>query len=178
MPVWFETGIPQSWQWTLLAPYIASCPANMTHQLVWQNFPTLNILNNPNASNPVYGANISTNRTTVLSTNQTVVQFQWDAPGMAVGPDNAYTTHTSSNGTASQVAWVSQLNTTYTPLTLTGNNTGYTTQPGGFVFSDDGVVNGTMFVAIVDQFAPYVTPYNLSMINTAVIAGPALYQSG
>lgn len=30
MPVWFETGIPQSWAWTLLAPYISSCPANQS----------------------------------------------------------------------------------------------------------------------------------------------------
>ncbi|KKY17408.1 putative protein rds1 [Phaeomoniella chlamydospora] len=49
MPVWFETGIPQSWAWTLLAPYISSCPENQT-RLIWQNFPSLNILNQPNAA--------------------------------------------------------------------------------------------------------------------------------
>lgn len=47
MPVWFEVGTPQSWAWTLLAPYISSCPANQT-RLVWQNFPALHILNQPN----------------------------------------------------------------------------------------------------------------------------------
>ncbi|ROW07739.1 hypothetical protein VMCG_03451 [Cytospora schulzeri] len=47
MPVWFECGIPQSWAWTLLAPYISSCPAG-TKQLVWQNFPALHVLNQPN----------------------------------------------------------------------------------------------------------------------------------
>lgn len=47
MPVWFEVGVPQSWGWTLLAPYIAECPANQT-RLVWQNFPALSILNQPN----------------------------------------------------------------------------------------------------------------------------------
>ncbi|KAF1983674.1 hypothetical protein K402DRAFT_423541 [Aulographum hederae CBS 113979] len=47
MPVWFETGIPQSWAWSLLAPYISSCPANCT-RLAWQNFPALTIVNNPN----------------------------------------------------------------------------------------------------------------------------------
>lgn len=47
MPVWFECGIPQSWAWTLLAPYISSCPTG-TKQLVWQNFPALHILNQPN----------------------------------------------------------------------------------------------------------------------------------
>ena len=26
MPEWFETGVPQSWAWTLLSPWIKSCP--------------------------------------------------------------------------------------------------------------------------------------------------------
>ncbi|KAI1750483.1 hypothetical protein F4782DRAFT_246193 [Xylaria castorea] len=47
MPVWFEVGVPQSWAWTLLAPYIASCPQDQT-RLIWQNFPALRILNQPN----------------------------------------------------------------------------------------------------------------------------------
>ncbi|KAI1398370.1 ferritin-like domain-containing protein [Hypoxylon fuscum] len=47
MPVWFEVGIPQSWAWTFLAPYISSCPGNQT-RLIWQNFPPLRILNQPN----------------------------------------------------------------------------------------------------------------------------------
>lgn len=33
MPVWFEAGIPQSWAWTLLAPYISECPANSKSKL-------------------------------------------------------------------------------------------------------------------------------------------------
>ncbi|KAL6881761.1 ferritin-like domain-containing protein [Trichoderma longibrachiatum] len=47
MPEWHTVGIPQSWAWTLLAPYISSCPFNQT-RLVWQNFPALHILNQPN----------------------------------------------------------------------------------------------------------------------------------
>ena len=47
MPVWFEIGVPQSWAWTLLAPYISECPANQT-RLAWQNFPALSVLNQPN----------------------------------------------------------------------------------------------------------------------------------
>ncbi|KAK1774846.1 ferritin-like domain-containing protein [Copromyces sp. CBS 386.78] len=46
-PEWFQVGIPQSWAWTLLAPYISSCPENNT-RLVWQNYPALYILNQPN----------------------------------------------------------------------------------------------------------------------------------
>ena len=56
MPVWFEVGIPQSWAWTLLAPYIASCPADQT-RLVWQNFPALHILNQPNPAR-INGSNV------------------------------------------------------------------------------------------------------------------------
>jgi len=56
MPVWFEVGIPQSWAWTLLAPYISSCPANQT-RLIWQNFPALHILNQPNPAR-IDGANV------------------------------------------------------------------------------------------------------------------------
>lgn len=55
MPEWFEVGIPQSWAWTLLAPYISSCPADQT-RLAWQNMPSLRILNQPNPSR-VHGEN-------------------------------------------------------------------------------------------------------------------------
>ncbi len=47
MDVWFENGWPQSWAWSMLAPYISYCPENQT-RLAWQNFPVLQILNNPN----------------------------------------------------------------------------------------------------------------------------------
>ncbi|KAL8386771.1 hypothetical protein RB599_002084 [Gaeumannomyces hyphopodioides] len=49
MPEWHTPGIPQSWSWTFLAPHVASCPYNQT-RLVWQNFPALHILNQPNAA--------------------------------------------------------------------------------------------------------------------------------
>lgn len=49
MPVWFEVGVPQSWAWTLLSPYISSCPEG-TPQVIWQNYPALHILNQPNAA--------------------------------------------------------------------------------------------------------------------------------
>lgn len=46
MVEWFQLGIPQSWAWTLLAPFISTCPENQT-RLIWQNFPTLLLLTNP-----------------------------------------------------------------------------------------------------------------------------------
>ncbi|KAG5998407.1 hypothetical protein E4U54_002193 [Claviceps lovelessii] len=56
MPEWHTVGIPQSWQWTLLAPYISSCPAGQT-RLVWQNFPALHVLNQPNPAR-IDGSNV------------------------------------------------------------------------------------------------------------------------
>jgi hypothetical protein len=211
MPVWFETGIPQSWAWTLLAPYISSCPANTT-RLAWQNFPALHVLNQPNINRfspndtalgevtgmrPIdpsnstipedqscehlnvtgygCGPGISRNKSEPLSFPGKQVLFSWDEPGQCVGPNNSYITTTTA-GTPQFVAWVSQLNLTYTPLTLTGNNTGYTYQPAGEVFIGDPAVNGTMFVALTDSDL-FLTPFNLSMINPHV-AAVGVYQAG
>jgi len=213
-PVWFETGIPQSWSWTYLAPYISSCPANTT-RLAWQNFPTLHIVNNANVNRfspndtgafevtgrrigdpaistipanesclntDVVGYSckpaISRNRSEPLSFAGKKVLLQWEAPGLAVGPNNSYVTASSANGTDRYAMWVSQLNATYTPIVLTGNNTGYTFQPNGSVYGDgnDPIVNGTMFLAVTDSDL-FVTPFNLSMINPHVVA-LGMYMAG
>lgn len=201
MPVWFETGIPQSWQWTYLAPYISSCPANTT-RLAWQNFPALHVVNQANinrfspndtapyervgnrTSDPAIstipqnescinlnvtgfgcGPAISRNRSEPLSFPGKLVNLTWDAPGQSVGPNNSYVTSVSpAAGAPAFVAWVSQLNLTYTPLEITGNNTGYTYQPASEVYSGEGAANGTMFIAITDTDL-YLTPFNLSMIK-------------
>ncbi|KAL4808021.1 hypothetical protein BDV18DRAFT_134113 [Aspergillus unguis] len=213
MNVWFENGWPQSWQWTMLAPYISYCPEGTT-RLAWQNFPTLHILNNPNinrvsadetstdGSETVgdriidpsvsdiedgescidaegIGANcspdIARNRTEPLSYPGKTVYFEWEDPGRLVGPNNSYVTSTTA-GAPKWVGWSNQLNLTYSPLTLTGNNTGYTTQPSGFVFADDGIINGTMAVMLTD-YDLFVTPFNTSMLNPHIVA-MGLYQAG
>ena len=213
-PVWFETGIPQSWAWTYLAPYISSCPENTT-RLAWQNFPTLLIDNqaNPNrfspndtkphevvgdriadpsdstipadescvningTEHPGYscGPAIARNHSEPLSFPGKKINFTWEKPGQAVGPNNSYVTDTSA-GAPAYVAWVSQLNLTYTPLEVTGENTGFTYQPAAEVYEGDPSVNGTMFVALTDA-NPFLTPFNLSMINPHVVA-LGLYQAG
>ncbi|RFU75684.1 hypothetical protein TARUN_6577 [Trichoderma arundinaceum] len=87
MPEWHTVGIPQSWAWTLLAPYISSCPSNQT-RLIWQNFPALYILNQPNParinasdawnettggwSNTLSTKNISTSQLCFNATNKTL----------------------------------------------------------------------------------------------------------
>ncbi|KAF1959602.1 hypothetical protein CC80DRAFT_306445 [Byssothecium circinans] len=211
MPVWFETGIPQSWAWTYLAPYISECPQNTT-RLAWQNFPALFFVNqaNPNrvsandtqpnevignrVADPsnstippdescvnvnVTGYNcgpaIARNRSEPLSFPGKLVNLTWEQPGLPVGPNNSYVTATTA-GTPSFVAWVSQLNLTYTPLTVTGERKGYTYQPAGEVFEGDPAINGTMFVALTDA-DPFLTPFNLTMINPHVVA-LGLYQAG
>lgn len=214
MPLWFETGIPQSWAWTYLAPYISSCPANTT-RLAWQNFPALRIVNQPNPNrfspndtlpNEVVGTRIADpsnstipfnascvnvnattypgyscspaiahNRSEPLSFPGRLLNLTWESPGQAVGPNNSYVTSTSA-GTPKFVAWVSQLNLTYTPLEVTGQNEGYTYQPAGEVYQGDPMANDTMFVAITDEDL-FLTPFNLSMINGHVVA-LGLYQAG
>ncbi|OAX83257.1 hypothetical protein ACJ72_02387 [Emergomyces africanus] len=154
MPVWFEVGIPQSWAWSLLAPYIASCPSNQT-QLVWRNYPALRVINQPNPvrSNGSAAVNetlgpwlnslndtdipprercnasecgpaITQNRSIPLSSPERQVRLQWEAPGKPIGPNNSYVT-SSSAGAPAFVVWVTQLNVTYSPLT------GVTSSGGG-----------------------------------------------
>lgn len=212
MPVWFEVGVPQSWAWTLLAPFISSCPINQT-RLVWQNFPALWILNQPipYAANATSGLNTTTGpgvnsvntsiispgasclNSTGLGTNCSPaithtrysplsfpgrqVVLQWETSGKQVGPNNSYVTSTQARS-PKYVVWVSQLNITYTPLQVNGNSTrGTTTQPDLQTYQGDPAVNGTMFIAITDD-DPFLTSFNLSLINPHVVAGPALYQAG
>lgn len=65
---------------------------------------------------------------------------------------------------------------TYTPLTVTGDNSGTTIQPNGTVYAktpNDPIINGTSFVVITSKDL-YVTPYNISLVNDFVVAGPAV----
>ena len=202
MPVWFETAVPQSWAWTLLAPYISSCPANQT-RLAWQNFPALSVVNQPdparvNANMTMLGETagnssaapfnetaipasdsclnssivgedcspaITQNRSIPLSFIGREVFFEWDTAGKPVGPNNSYVTVAGDAADAPRyVAWVTQLNLTYSPLTITGPNTGSTFQPNVSTFAGDPAINGTMFVALTSTDI-FLSPFNLSMIN-------------
>ncbi|KAK7746553.1 hypothetical protein SLS62_009350 [Diatrype stigma] len=206
MPVWFEVGIPQSWAWTLLAPYIASCPENQT-RLIWQNFPKLTVLNQPNpartngsavynetlgdyantlstsdvtleegCNNSTCGPAITHNRSVPLSYPGRKVYLAWNNPGQAVGPNNSYVTTTSTTAVPQYAAWVSQLNVTYSPLLNISQNTAYTIQPNVSTIEGDPAINGTIFLALTDVDL-YVTPFNLSQINPHVLA-LSIYQAG
>lgn len=175
MPEWFQVGTPQSFHWTLLAPYIKSCPPE-NPRLPWQNFPTLYITNNPNGTDPKFGPAVTHNRTR-LSYPGREVTFTYDAPGRKVGPNDTYITNTTA-GAPKFAAWTSQLNTTYTPLYNINGNSVTARQPAGYLYDPKNpLVNGTIFVTLVDTDL-YVTPHNISLILPHVVAGPALYQSG
>jgi hypothetical protein len=211
MPVWFEVGIPQSWAWTLLAPYISSCPENTT-RLAWQNFPSLTILNSPNPAkiDPNQGpdqattgsdpsnstveesnacvstdselddcsARITNNRSIPLSYPGRPIHFSWGEAGQPIGPNNSYVTERSPVADAPRYAmFVSQLNATYVELQNITDVGATAIQPNTSTFAGDPAANGTMFIAITSN-NPYLTPYNLSMINPFVYAGPAIYQAG
>jgi len=181
MPEWFEIGIPQSFAWTLLAPYIKSCPAD-TPRLPWQNFPALIVTNNPNASDPnTYPPAITHNRTQ-LSYPGREVNFIFEDPGKHVGPNNSYVTNTTA-GAPAFAAWISQLNVTYTPLYNVvdpgnGTHSASAVQPEGYLyFKLNPLVNGTVFVVLTDTDL-YVTPHNVSLMLPHVVAGPEVYMAG
>ncbi|KAE8165249.1 hypothetical protein BDV40DRAFT_286258 [Aspergillus tamarii] len=156
MPVWFEVGVPQPWAWTLLAPYISSCPENR-----------------PGGVNSLNSTAVPSDASCV---NSTTLGFSCYTAIIHNRTQPLYLTSTSA-GDPKYVVWVTQLNVTYSPLEMTGDNRGSTIQPDVQAYARDPAVNGTMFIAITDS-DPYLSPFNLSMINPHVVAGPALYQSG
>ncbi|WVR03165.1 hypothetical protein IAU60_000155 [Kwoniella sp. DSM 27419] len=179
MPVFFETGISQAMSWSLLQPYLVSCPAE-NPRIEWPIFPALKVDNDANLLVDGYEAAITHNRTSLTEPGRQV-QLSWDAPRGNLSYDGLYNSSIGGNvtdPTPKYVAWINQLNTTYTEFTPSGNYSGTTIQPNGTVFPttpEDGVVNGTMFIALTDS-NPYVTPYNLSLLNDVIIAF-GLYQA-
>ena len=137
--------------------------------------------NEPNLLVDGYNAAITHNRTVPTEAGQNIT-FQWETPGQTVSYNDSYITSIGgsiANGSQPAfAAFINQLNVTYAPLTVTSNNTGYTSQPGGSVFNntDDPNINATSLVALTDTDL-YVTPYNLSLLNDHIFAW-GLYQSG
>ena len=83
-------------QWTLLAPYIVGCPENNT-RVQFQNFPALNITNNPNVSALALNATPAASRNeTSFTTPGQAIYLEWESPGKQVGPNNSYTTNTTA----------------------------------------------------------------------------------
>ncbi|GAA6037960.1 hypothetical protein JCM8097_009510 [Rhodosporidiobolus ruineniae] len=174
MPEWFETGIPQTYAWTLLSKYIKSCPPN-NPRIEFTRFPDLNITNQAYALGGQPG--INSNYTLTQPGGQ--IAFSWDEPGKTVGYDNSYVTSTVA-GQPKYLAWIDQLNVTYSPIMNISNSSGVWTAvadvPTGVVFPPEPQVVNSAFVSLVDDNI-YLTPYNLSLINNHTVAGPALFQA-
>ncbi|KAF1363660.1 hypothetical protein EJ07DRAFT_162877 [Lizonia empirigonia] len=111
---------------------------------------------------------ISRNRTEPLTFPGRKIFLEWEETGMAVGPNNSYVTSTTA-GEPKFLAWISQINTTYTPLEVTGPNQGWSWQPPNEVYQRNPAVNETVFVAVTDSDL-YLTSFNLTLINPHVRA--------
>lgn len=182
VPVWYETGVPQAWQWTLLSRYIASCPSHNV-PVGFSIFPRLNITNNPSvvqAGRKAGGPAIAHNTSKLLSPGDTV-KLSWDQPGKTQGPYNQKTSVLADDKTPRYVAFVNQYNVTYSALENVSKNgqktTGQVKLPGGDVFPGTGepTLAGSVFIAITNSNT-YYTPLNLTLINGATLAGPAILQ--
>jgi len=177
--VFFEAGIPQSWAWTLLAPWIQSCPEE--NPLVrWSNYPALTVVNNPTLAYAGSKAAVQTNRTALTQPGD-VIQFTWDAPGKTVGPDGQYIT-VKTGGDPRYAVFLQSYNATFVELTMTGERSATARVPSAVVFdtpiaSSGPSINGTAFAAIVDEKMD-LTPYNFTLITKRMVAGPAIFQAG
>ncbi|GAA6009446.1 hypothetical protein JCM11491_003559 [Sporobolomyces phaffii] len=169
-PEWFETGLPQAYGWTLLSPFIKSCPES-NPRIEWANFPALNITNQPDVFGGTPGIN---SNYTLTSGSGRLVTFEYEQPGKVTGYDDSYITSTVTTNPPKFAAFIGQLNVSYAPLFNVTNNTASAYVPESFVFYDQPQVVNTMFVSLVDQNIT-LTPYNLSMINNHTVAGPTWY---
>ncbi|TFK83959.1 hypothetical protein K466DRAFT_602409 [Polyporus arcularius HHB13444] len=87
---------------------------------------------------------------------------QNNQPGKNVGPDNKYNTSTkASQGKVCYMPYEVEIAADSFPSAHAPNDT---------------FINGTVFVMVTDA-NPVITPFNISMLNDHVVAGPALYQS-
>lgn len=184
VPVWFESGIPQAWAWTLLSPYITSCPSHNV-PVGFSIYPNLTVTNQRDiiqagrdAGGPAISHNVS-----ALSVPGQRVNLAWDAPGKLQGPYHQRTEILAADSTPRFAAFLAQYNVSYSALqdikTRGNKTTAWTKLPAGQVLpgSSQSTINGTSFVAITNSDSFY-TPLNLTLINGATIAGPAIFQAG
>jgi hypothetical protein len=207
MPVWFESGISQSMAWTLLSPYLVSCPAS-NPKIKWNSeylpagyqnstnqkftsflstvFPSLEINNNPNLTAEGVESAVSTNRTAFVTPGVTKLELTYEAPGLPKsynqsGNSSLYTSALGKNVTQTEnltCVFIAQLNATNVPFQRTGNNSGTCLMPNGTLFSQGNpILNDTNFILLTSE-SIYVTPYNLSLLDDVIVAGPAVVVYG
>ncbi|GAA5967692.1 hypothetical protein JCM8115_006904 [Rhodotorula mucilaginosa] len=172
MPEWFETGLPQTYAWTLLSPYIKSCPPN-NPRIEFTRFPLLNVTNQPYALDGKPG--INSNYTLTQGAGRRV-DLYWEELGKTVGYDGLYKTE-SVAGEPKYLAFFDQLNVTYAPLEGVdmANRVAHAFVPNATVFPTQPQVVNTAFVALVDADLS-VTVYNSSNLNNHTLA-VGIYQA-
>ncbi|BGP54147.1 hypothetical protein JCM8202_000018 [Rhodotorula sphaerocarpa] len=172
-PEWFETGLPQAYAWTLLSPYILSCPPNNTRMEFWR-FPLLNVTNAPSAleGNP----GINSNYTLGGGVVGRRIDLSWEPLGKAVGWDNSYKTE-SMAGEPKYLAFFDQLNVTYAELhgVDTQKRVAHAFVPNSTVYPTEPQIVNTAFVSLVDENL-FVTAYNSTMLNNHTVA-VGIYQA-
>jgi hypothetical protein len=184
-------GLPQAYVWSLLSQYIVHCPES-NPRINFNIFPLVNVTNQKNwaAQNltssvffPCLWGSFLTISVSVVSNNITSqfspghpVNITWEATGMQRGPpeQGGYVTAVSPTaGSPKFLAYIHQLNVTYTPLENVdlASRTASTTFPDFKIFNQTHGfnVNGTVFIAITDDDVP-LTPFNLSLINNHTLA--------
>ncbi|KAH9824639.1 protein rds1, partial [Teratosphaeria destructans] len=148
----FAPGIPQSWHWTFISQYIASCPSNDT-RVVWQNFPSLHVVSQPNANR------INANLTGAYETtgNRTGDPGIYDEE--LLGDDNCLKTNETGKS-----CWPAISQDKYDPLSSPGKNVTFTWDaPGQYVGPNNSYVTSTQagepqFAAWLGQFKLTYTP--------------------
>ncbi|GAA5866785.1 hypothetical protein JCM3774_001800 [Rhodotorula dairenensis] len=172
MPEWFETGLPQTYAWTLLSPYIKSCPPN-NPRIEFTRFPLLNVTNQPYALDGTPG--INSNYTLTQGAGRRV-DLYWEELGKTVGYDDLYKTE-SVAGEPKFLAFFDQLNVTYAPLQGVDmiKRVAHAFVPNATVFPTQPQVVNTAFVALVDKDLS-VTVYNAANLNNHTLA-VGLYQA-
>ncbi|KNZ60560.1 hypothetical protein VP01_1536g3 [Puccinia sorghi] len=165
MPIYHVPGIPQSWAWTLLHPYLVSCPRTNPY-IEFDIFPRLEILNNPDPFQVDSRPPAITNNRTSLSLPGRRVSFRFEKPGKVVGPNGDYKTLSHSKSSrpkfaawasrkfpASQMHLMKDYNVTYSKLEDVDEESATTIQPSGVIFPGQveyPVINGTMFIVLTD----------------------------
>ncbi|KAI8631593.1 hypothetical protein F5Y19DRAFT_424240 [Xylariaceae sp. FL1651] len=159
MPVWFEIGIPQSWAWTLLAPYISSCPQNQT-RLIWQNFPALHVLNQPNPAR-IHGSDIW---------NETLGDYAGTLSTADVSKSDACVNATKIGESCSPAITHNRTN----PLSYPGRQVFLSwDEPGQFVGPNNSYVTSTS--AGAPKFAAWVSQLNVTYSPLLNISGNSAY---
>ncbi|KAJ7819804.1 Rds1 protein [Mycena olivaceomarginata] len=168
--------ITQSMAWTLLSPYIVSCPAENPH-IVFQNFPALNIVLGRHSTLPAITHNRSIPLSTPRPPSRPDMGTAWeDYRATMIRTDNHFLPRDPRRRVIfTSSAWISQLNTTYTPLFNINGTSGFDA-PAEWddLRAREQCVGQRHCVCLL--YSPALLPTRIAL--TVTCAGPAMYMAG